>query len=104
MAMPLMKILISMITLTPTFNKYTLYHFSFAEKKDVRRGSAPMTGLIESPFFPGPFSPPSFYAVNRDVYSYEITSTVAQEHVVVEFQDWNLDPSSTFSVKFQYSL
>jgi len=99
MTMPLMTILISMITLTPIFNKYTLYryHFSFAEKKDVRRGSAPMIGLIVS------FSPSS-YAVNRDVYSFEITSTVAQEHVVVEFPDWNLDPSSTFSVRFQYSL
>jgi len=63
-----------------------------------------MTGLIESPFFPGPVIPPSFYAVNRDVYSYEINSTVAQEYVVVEFPDWNLDPSSTFSVRFQYSL
>ncbi|XP_060577891.1 uncharacterized protein LOC132735008 [Ruditapes philippinarum] len=71
--------------------------FSITQKMKTVHGSSDTssaTGLISSPFFP------TGYAQNHEVYKYVISSTDADDYIIVTFDDWHLsETSSLYFVK-----
>ncbi|XP_052816822.1 uncharacterized protein LOC128243240 [Mya arenaria] len=77
---------------------YSNYSFNFDiesedkyEKKAGSSGSIQADGQFLSPFFPYP------YAINHEIYTYEIQSVNSNEFVTLVFNDWNIHPSSSFA-------
>ncbi|XP_060564428.1 uncharacterized protein LOC132723679 [Ruditapes philippinarum] len=66
--------------------------FSITQKMKTVHGSSgtsSATGLISSPFFP------TGYAQNHEVYKYVISSTDADDYIIVTFDDWHLSETSS---------